>query len=491
MNLPNLTNIRAGLNSVGSGATIGDITAPVGNALNKISPVVDKAKNFVNPNMSGVASKLGTGALLGMAATEVYSPIKDLMTVDQGKVYNQLGLSAPSNAFTGAIKDVAANGAVVANNLGYRLTGGLVGIDPQNFEADQKQVINTPQNIATNNVGNNVSLPVFKSNYQPLNAPVAGNIGSINPYQFQNNGVNALGISQDMINRAGQYNPMVNQDAFNQRQIQANEYANLDNAYRGQHLSNFMNAGSLADFFGAAIIGHQDRAGMARATELLKQNNQLAANNIENINNTNLQNIENQRQTGIGLGNIANSQNQIANNLQESQAKNLIDTAKFNLDANRENFNQANSSYQNQINAQLNYPKLAYLSDIKQMRENPISLNTEQAKLVAMQNGTDYNLVKQQVGGSEDLANKMLSNKLMQNNVMNAVMGLNLGNGQMPGGAPAETTQIIYDENNNKVMEIKGTAQAVLNAQKQFPSFNPLGNNTIPVAQNGATMVQK
>lgn len=345
--------------------------------------------------------------------------------------------------------------------------------------------------VATNNVANNVSLPVFKSNYQPLNAPVAGNIGSINPYQFQNNGVNALGISQDMINRAGQYNPMVNQDAFNQRQIQANEYANLDNAYRGQHLSNFMNAGSLADFFGAAIIGHQDRAGMARATELLKQNNQLVANNIENINDTNLQNIENQRQTGLGLGNIANSQNQIANNLQESQAKNLIDTAKFNLDANRENFNQANSSYQNQINAQMNYPKLAYLSDIKQMQENPISLNTDQAKLVAMQNGTDYNLVKQQVGGSEYLANKMLSNKLMQNNLTNAVMKLNLGNGQMPGLAPAETTQIIYDENNNKVMEIKGTAQAVLNAQKQFPSFNPLGNNTIPVAQNGATIVQK
>jgi hypothetical protein len=234
-----------------------------------------------------------------------------------------------------------------------------------------------------------------------------------------------------------------------------------------------MNAGSLADFFGAAIIGHQDRAGMARATELLKQNNQLAANNIENINNTNLQNIENQRQTGLGLGNIANSQNHIANNLQESQAKNLIDTAKFNLDANRENFNQANSSYQNQINAQMNYPKLAYLSNIKQMQENPISLNTEQAKLVAMQNGTDYNLVKQQVGGSEDLANKMLSNKLMQNNIMNAVMGLNLGNGQVPGLAPAETTQIIYDENkdNSKNNEKKISNNEL--SKKKYNRNNP------------------
>ena len=125
----------------------------------------------------------------------------------------------------------------------------------------------------------------------------------------------------------------------------------------------------------------------------------------------------------------------------------------------------------------MNYPKLAYLSDINQMQENPISLNTEQAKLFAMQDGTDYNLVKQKVGGSEYLANKMLSNKLMENNLINSVMSLNLGNGQMPGLAPAETTQIIYDQNNNKVMEIKGTAQAVLKAQKQLPSFNPSQNN--------------
>lgn len=420
------------------------------------------------PDPQGIVGKTDNSILMGAQKIGQYIPSLNFKTL----------------SFMPSTQSQIVDDAV---NSGYKPLYDKQG----NFSGQLTSPAQQKTPVATNNVANNVSLPVFKSNYQPLNAPVAGNIGSVNPYQFQNNGVNALGISQDMINRAGQYNPMVNQDAFNQRQIQANEYANLDNAYRGQHLSNFMNAGSLADFFGAAIIGHQDRAGMARATELLKQNNQLVANNIENVNDTNLQNIENQRQTGIGLGNIANSQNQIANNLQESQARNLIDTAKFNLDANRENFNQANSSYQNQINAQMNYPKLAYLSDIKQMQENHISLNTEQAKLVAMQNGTDYNLVKQQVGGNEALANKMLSDKLMQNNVMNAVMKLNLGNGQMPGLAPAETTKIIYDENNNKVMEIKGTAQAVLNAQKQFPSFNPLGNNTIPVAQNGATMVQK
>lgn len=420
-------------------------------------------------NSQGLASQAYNSLYMGAQKLGQYVPTFNFNT---GSFMNGTNSEALNNLIEGGYKPLYdANG---------NFSGKVIG---------QNQI---QQNKPTVTNFSNIALPTLKSNYQMPNAPVAENISYISPYQFKNNNnVNALGLSQNYIRSAGQYNPVVNQDAFNQRQIQNDNYNYIDNEYRGQHLNDFINAGSLADFFRAAILGHQDRADMARATDLLKQNNQLAANNIENINNTSLQNIENMRSTGLGLGQIANNQNQIENNFQEAQAKNLLDTANFNLNASREKFNEANSSYQNQLNAQQIQPQLEFINTIRQLNANPIVLNSQQAAKVAPLLGTDYNLVLQKAGGDANIANSMISNEYNKSLAMNALSNLKLQQGNLPvGNAPAETTYTYDSSTGSPKLEVKGSTNSVLQAMKSFPSLIPQTSQGIPVTQNGSTIVK-
>ena len=360
---------------------------------------------------------------------------------------------------------------VSANPIMPQMPGLPQARDPMSF-------ITQPQAFNGGGMASNFQNPFGSANYnqQPQGL-------------FRGNFTGTAGNVQQALNGINPYQPITNQYALDQRQIRDNDYNRINQDYRGQHLDNFLNADNLQDFFRGAIIGHQDRSDMARATDLLKQNNTISQQNIDNINTTTASDVASQRTAALGLGTIQNTGNQVGNEIN-----------KTNADIQNQGFNQGMASYDKQVQAYQNTPLWQAQRQYQDYANNPrnytvdeikAGINADQDKLYQQQFGKDYlsnaqvvNQLRSQLQ-QRDLSNLGRNVAVMQN--PNALFQMSNPGVKIEANSLTGGTTFSGDLNPQtlpQLIKLKQQFDAATQAQANV-------GNGIPVLGNGTTIVNK